>query len=500
MDQTKEQIFSFIDKINFFNQNILNGQNPNNDLHDAQIENKPNFSSELMQLISNKSNFCSAEFLNSIKLQLDKLNPLLEDISTQNMFIEGKQPIEFQQLDEQKMNEISDYVKHIVELQNNTVYHCFKKVQAYFNQQLKDTKINQAYFEMDQTKDILNDQNPILDKIRIQTENKYNFSTKLMSLISNKSNFCSSEFLNSIKQQLDMLNPFLESVVDQNMFIKGKQPIEFQQLSEEKMNKISEYVKHVVQMQNNTNYEKFVQQSQYIKDLQKIMQNKLNFISEISKKTIMNHLIETYPYLLNRGNTQIIQQQDKFETFNQLDDQMIDDLFLLMKQKQQIQNSHNVSNKRDSQANCMSNMILEKDKKYIFRVQFKSICNQNYFQIGLMQKKNLNIQKGCQEQYFAQFEIENGKIKLDCKRFTNYLKGKDLNLNNLSTIFELRVWLNGQIMQISDFPDNNYIISINNEKLQELKSVQNLSFFQQLYNQQDTYILTEALVVEEFDD
>ncbi|KAL4481821.1 hypothetical protein ABPG74_007910 [Tetrahymena malaccensis] len=442
----KEQIFSFIDKINFFNQNILNGQNPNNDLHDAQIENKPNFSSELMQLISNKSNFCSAEFLNSIKLQLDKLNPLLEDISTQNMFIEGKQPIEFQQLDEQKMNEISDYVKHIVELQNNTVY----------------------------------------------------------------------------QQQ--------------------------------------------------------IQQSQYIKDFQKIMQNKLNFISEISKKTIMNHLIKTYPYLLNRGNTQIIQYQDKFETFNQLDDQMIDDLFLLMKQKQQIRNSNYVSKtndiknlykfelfkrknldrifnqfpifdlipqkgisilnnlqlvkgtlndgdkriqikknsfnqygvtineenykgyKKNQFANCMSNMILEKNKKYIFRIQFQSISNQNYFQIGLMQQKNLNVQEGDKEQFFAEFKKDNNKIYLQCNYFTNYLKGKDLAVNIYSDIIELRVWLNGSILQISDFPNNNYVVSINNQKLQELKNLQNLSFFILLQTQNDEYLLTEALVVEEFND
>ncbi|KAL4512933.1 hypothetical protein ABPG72_017618 [Tetrahymena utriculariae] len=117
----KEQILSFIDKINFFNDDILSTQNLNHG-NRSESQKETNFSTKILSLISNKSNFCSAEFLNQIKLQLEKLNPLFEDIPTQNMFIQGKKPIEFQQLTEQKMNEINEHVKHLIQLQKNVNY------------------------------------------------------------------------------------------------------------------------------------------------------------------------------------------------------------------------------------------------------------------------------------------------------------------------------------------------------------------------------------------
>ncbi|EAR93443.1 hypothetical protein TTHERM_00833810 (macronuclear) [Tetrahymena thermophila SB210] len=405
-----------------------------------------------------------------------------------------------------------------------------------------------------------------------------NFCTKIMQLISNKSNFCSNEFLNQVKQKLEKISALIEDIPTQNMFIQGKKPTEFEKLTEEKMNQINEFVQHQIQLQSNSNYQREIQQSKVIKDIQKIMENKLNFINQASQKTIINHLTKTYPYLKKEENTKIIQELEKFELFNQIDEEMIDDLFSLMKKKQEIRNSMNnsqtqiISNCKELQqfkkenldrifrqfpifdlipkegisilnelqflkgtfndgdqriqiqknnlnqyeisinelfylgkqaqtlANCMSNMILEKDKKYIFRVQFKSKDNSpRYFQIGIMEQKNLNTQKGCQEQQFAEFQCEDKQLKLFGTIFNNYLKGKDLQIAE-STIIELRVWLNGKILQITDYPQNNYIVSIKNEQLKKLKNLENPSFFVQLFDQYKSYIITDALIVENFDD
>ncbi|KAL4481818.1 hypothetical protein ABPG74_007907 [Tetrahymena malaccensis] len=162
--------------------------------------------------------------------------------------------------------------------------------------------------------------------------------------------------------------------------------------------------------------------------------------------------------------------------------------------------------KNCSDANCMSNLILEKDKKYVFRIQFKSTTtNLNYFQIGLMQQKHLNVKEGYKDYQYTEFKYQNNKLTENNKlnednKFSQYLKGKDLKLDIGSAIIELRVWLNGKILQISDYPQNNYILSQTNENLDKLKNLENLSFFLQLYDSTQIYIITEALIVDEFGD
>ncbi|KAL4508957.1 hypothetical protein ABPG73_006343 [Tetrahymena malaccensis] len=314
----------------------------------------------------------------------------------------------------------------------------------------------------------------------------------------------------------------------------------------------------------------------FIQDLQKVIKNKLNFMSTISQKTLTEHLIKTYPYLKHDQKALVIENQEKFECFNKMDEQMIDDLYLLLQKKQLIINNPNESQskklknyykfqkfkkndldrvldqfpifdiipiskinikdkleltkssfndgdkriqiikndqneyeigineeeyqgqKSKSFTNCMSNMILQKDKKYIFRIKF-NLINQNsaLFQLGLMQQSNLNKQEGYRDQLFANFKYENAKIKLNCSRFNNYLKGSDLEVP-VETLIEFRVWLNGQILQIADFPNNAHIISINSLNLDRLKTLENLCFVLQPTLPQQKYILSDALIVDEF--
>ncbi|KAL4481815.1 hypothetical protein ABPG74_007904 [Tetrahymena malaccensis] len=421
-----------------------------------------------------------------------------------------------------------------------------------------------------------------VDKINFFNEdilnksNKISFSQQIYNLISNKSNYCTNQFLNQIQKQLEKLNPFFENIDTQNIFIQGKQPIQFQQLSDQKMNEISLHVKHLIQLKQNQNYMKQIEQSQFIQDLQKVIKNKLNFMSTISQKTLTEHLIKTYPYLKHDQKALVIENQEKFECFNKMDEQMIDDLYLLLQKKQLIINNPNESQskklknyykfqkfkkndldrvldqfpifdiipiskinikdkleltkssfndgdkriqiikndqneyeigineeeyqgqKSKSFTNCMSNMILQKDKKYIFRIKF-NLINQNsaLFQLGLMQQSNLNKQEGYRDQLFANFKYENAKIKLNCSRFNNYLKGSDLEVP-VETLIEFRVWLNGQILQIADFPNNAHIISINSLNLDRLKTLENLCFVLQPTLPQQKYILSDALIVDEF--
>ncbi len=52
-----------------------------------------------MKLISNKSNYCTKEFLTSMKFELEKVSPLIEkSTKCENMFIENKEPMKFEEI------------------------------------------------------------------------------------------------------------------------------------------------------------------------------------------------------------------------------------------------------------------------------------------------------------------------------------------------------------------------------------------------------------------
>ncbi|EAR93442.2 hypothetical protein TTHERM_00833800 (macronuclear) [Tetrahymena thermophila SB210] len=553
------------------------------------IQRVTNYFTELKDEIIRRIDFCQKKMINQIqdlpfgKSQIiNQYQQISQILQLRSLINESKDDKTFQQ--SPKQEKFKNFITEIeLKKDQNT-----KQLQ-----QLLDQSVKQQYLINFELPNIIKEQIfSFVDKINFfnhgilnssnnnhvdnQSEST-NFCTKIIQLISNKSNFCSNEFLNQVKQKLEKLSALIEDIPTQNMFIQGKKPIEFEKLTDEKMNQINEFVQHQIQLQSNSNYQREIQQSKVIKDIQKIMENKLNFINQASQKTIINHLTETYPYLKKDENTYIIQELEKFELFNQIDEEMIDDLFSLMKKKQEIRNCMYTSQtqiiqniqkfeffkkenldrifrqfpifdliplqkisilnvlqflkgtfndgdqriqisksnlnqyeisvndelytgeKRKTFANCMSSMILEKDTKYIFRVQFKLIdISSTYFQIGIMDQKNLNSQEGYKDQKYVEFKYKNKQLKLDCIRFNNYLKGKDLQLAE-STIIELRVWLKGKILQITDYPQNNYIVSIKNEQLEKLQNLEKPSFFVQLFEQQKSYIITEALIVQNFD-
>ncbi|KAL4476051.1 hypothetical protein ABPG72_014043 [Tetrahymena utriculariae] len=126
----KQQLFTFIDQISFFNEDIAqvrsNQSNSNNQL--ANIRNQ-NINSEfkltselIVKLISNKSNFCSDEFINELNQSLQNLNPLLQQYRFHTIFKESKEPIDFSKISEQRLNLIENYVKHSINLASDNQY------------------------------------------------------------------------------------------------------------------------------------------------------------------------------------------------------------------------------------------------------------------------------------------------------------------------------------------------------------------------------------------
>ncbi|EAR93441.1 hypothetical protein TTHERM_00833790 (macronuclear) [Tetrahymena thermophila SB210] len=547
-----------------------------------------NYFTELKDEIIRKIDLCQKKMIHQIqdlpfgKSQIiNQYQQISQILELRSLINECKEDKTFQQ--DPTQEKLKNFITQVEQKKDQNI----KQLQQLLDQSVKQqylinfdlpNKIKEQIFSFVDQINFLN--HSILNKndhIDNQSKSTY-FTTKIMQLISNKSNFCTNEFLNQVKQKLEQVSALIEDIPTQNMFIQGKKPIEFEKLTDEKLNQMNEFVQHQIELQIDSNYQKEIQQSKFIKDIQKIMENKLNFINLTQQKRIINHLIETYPYLKKSLNTQVFYQFEKFDLFNKIDEDMINNLFFLLKKKQEIRNSMNTSQtyiisnytelkqfkkqdfdlifkqfpifdlipikeisilnnleflkgtfndgdqriqilknnlnqyeitinnehytgeKSQDFANCMSNVILEKDKKYLFRIQLKNIeASKRCFQIGIMEQKNLNTQEGYKDLKFVELQWENKQLKLKCNLFNNYLKGEDTDLPE-STIIELRVWLNGKVLQITDYPKNNYIVSIKNQVLENLQNLEKPSFFVQLYDQLGSYIIKEALIVKNFDD
>ncbi|KAL4481820.1 hypothetical protein ABPG74_007909 [Tetrahymena malaccensis] len=148
---------------------------------------------------------------------------------------------------------------------------------------------------------------------------------------------------------------------------------------------------------------------------------------------------------------------------------------------------------------CASNIVLQQNTKYIFRIQLKS-DNYNDLIFGLMKEKNFNIQQGKSDLMYACFKSKNNKLQLQSSYLTyNYLRGQDMELEQ-GGIVELRIWQSGKLFQILDYPNYDCKATLQNETLTQLQKMNDLKLFIEVCTSQERHIITDALIVEEFDD
>ncbi|KAL4487958.1 hypothetical protein ABPG72_019910, partial [Tetrahymena utriculariae] len=411
------QLFAFIDQISFFDQDICQLNQANNSLlfeHDIHKQNNQNGKQKLtsdliIKLVSNKSNFCSDQFINKLNESLQKINPLLQQFTLNTVFKENKEQIDFSKISEEKLNLIEDYVKHQVFLSNreqqyekeikdsqevkqmiliinskmtflsNEFKEQFEKFLIdvkpflkqidftnsftdqskfdFFFRSLNDETINNFYLEGLTLKDIElfatkfnNGQtNSLVNKkqngdFEIQKINNHEWGVfqKLnfhifspsdniaLPLVSNKSNFCSDQFINKLNESLQKINPLLQQFTLNTVFKENKEQIDFSKISEEKLNLIEDYVKHQVFLSNREQqYEKEIKDSQEVKQMILIINSKMTFLSNEFKEQFEKFLIDVKPFLKQIDFTNSFTDQSKFDFFfRSLNDETINNFYL----------------------------------------------------------------------------------------------------------------------------------------------------------------------------
>ncbi|EAR82787.1 hypothetical protein TTHERM_01082970 (macronuclear) [Tetrahymena thermophila SB210] len=406
---------------------------------------------------------------------------------------------------------------------------------------------------------------------------------KLMQLVSNKSNFCTQEFLESLRRSLEKINPSLETVCFDKIFQENKQPIKFDGINNSKLEEIDEYVTHLTQLQNKQGYNSAIIQSERIKKILQIFESKTNFVNESMQTYIKEIMIEFYPLMKKLDTLSVFRQQEDFDLLKDLSDEVLQDFIKILRKKQQLQvnNNNTVSvsdqikllpftynfqfcktdldkilsnlpvfdivsrskttdilqefdmesanyndgNQRiqivkdnqfyqeifvdqqqytgsfkDKGTNCISRNVLDKELKYIFRVQLLVSDNKKHaFSIGLIQKSKLNVEAGFKQKLSCDFRYDNTNIEHKIgDGIDKYIKGDIINKYYPNFTVEIRIHLAGKILQVLDYPNYQHQIELNDEYKDKLIQFNDLCLYFHLEGENTKYILKQVQIIDEF--
>ncbi|KAL4485437.1 hypothetical protein ABPG72_008305 [Tetrahymena utriculariae] len=458
---------------------------------------------KLIQLISNKSNFCTQKIISKIEQIFNKYSVLINKEDMEDIFIEQKQPIDFSTLSISQLEEIREIVES--QTYKNKLLEQGKQVQCslYIEQMLKliSNRANQV------SKQSINKIQQTLEKVEplfkdiIQLEgdvedfneiNEYQFQTilklakkykdfeymnqpsenvnRILKLIQNNSNFVRPKYLQEIEEKLESLKAILDEIQinKEDMFIST--PIDFSYISYDQL----QLINHLVKKYSEINH------------LQ---------ADNLHKSPVKYPLYQTY---LNEStnNTFIVLQYIDFQFFNESDKSKIRDLLYkypildtidianpykdLTKEVNFTPSLYNDSDKnvkiwRNAQQELVIDHFqyqsqsiqtvfdatLDPNLKYVVRIEIEPMNNFNYYsRIGLIRSFNKNTHRifadnlcYCNQNSYGMTKVIKGK-RLNDPSLRFSLKARNL---------EFRIWIKGKIFMLADFPGYQNINSIEDD-------------------------------------
>ncbi|EAR89679.2 hypothetical protein TTHERM_01217230 (macronuclear) [Tetrahymena thermophila SB210] len=446
----RQSIYTLIDSINFFpNDSNQFNQSNINPLNNQRLSN----TQKIIELVSNKSNFCSQEFLEQLRVNQEYLDAIFNQISFENMFQQNKQPIRFQQLNNQKFEEINEYIDHLIKLQNDQIYNQQIQSSELLRKifQVVDSKINFISSDVKiSLKDIFVQIYPLLNKLGVQEI----FNSKQeFELVKNISEVMLQDFILILKkkQEINIQNTYHQSISN---FIKQQVETKFPLLERNDLDRIL------------LNFPVFdvVKTNKQIDILKNFEMIKTKYNDGNERIQIIKNLNSTCEIFIN--------EQQYFGIF------------------------------KGQFSNCISSNILENDKKYIFRIQLEvTDQNQHNFYIGLMQKSQSDLISGDEQNLSCKFKKRRGQFEhFIGLGIDQYKKGNKLVYqDNFKFMLELRVWLGGQVLQILDYPKYEYQLELEDKFKNKLIKYDDLCLYLYLFEENRKYIIKEAYQVDQFD-
>ncbi|KAL4489361.1 hypothetical protein ABPG72_019016 [Tetrahymena utriculariae] len=433
------------------------------------------------------------QFIQQIESQKEQNTELLQSLLTQSNQLQKSFDLEYPKIIKQQLFTLIDQI-------------------SFYNQDISQVRQNQSNLSIQQS--------------NISSQNSNRITADLiMKLVSNKSNFCADQFINKLNITLKQLNPLLQLSTFDCVFQENKECIEFSKISEEKLNLVEEYVKHSIKLASDQQYENQTNNQFEIKQINEIVNSKTNFLNQEFSQQFQKWSAEMQPFLKQINFQNCIHDKNKFDLLKNFVDQSINQLITIAEkgsflfnlnlygtsfqngQKHYIisknRNSEYIIEKENSNCwnCCISNIDLKKDLKYIFRIQVERINQTKEFVVGLMRNSTSASKGGWDDKLSCQLQNESEYLRKNHNYgINNLLKGiKEFKLNK-DNIIELRVCLKDKLLELTDYPNYQYKLGLEDQYKSQLEQYEDLRFYLG-FEQSDIQIcLKYAEIVNEFKD
>ncbi|KAL4463172.1 hypothetical protein ABPG74_007173 [Tetrahymena malaccensis] len=365
----------------------------------------------LMNLVSNKFNYCSQNFLNNLSNNLDQILPFINKIDFSNYLQLNKESVTGEQLTEEQILEISNLTKNI------------------------------------ESKNMINNQNQMQQQ---QEEQSAKDISNLISLIENKTNFCSAQFIQNVKDATINYKQIVTNLfLNENIFLQGHDKnINFSNFNEYQLNNLEKLADKISELSL-----KFGE-SYYDSQSPKYEQQNLSYLiaylagnSKIIEKLLVDFpILETCQFNLLKLNI------DFFKTDRE-------DSQKLILEKKQENNNYIVKQPQSLYGQIFTVNKLNPNLNYIFRFKINKNLACNGIIFGIMKTQNIHSnQLDSQSCYFNSGSNGKGLNKI--------IKGKNLQeVRDQMNCVEIRVNVQRRVVLFMDFPDYKNINQMNEENM-----------------------------------
>ncbi|KAL4506304.1 hypothetical protein ABPG73_017038 [Tetrahymena malaccensis] len=316
------------------------------------------------------------------------------------------------------------------------------------------------------------------------------------------------------------------TLLDLDIFQENKKPIEFQKLNEDKLNLVEEYVKHSIKLVSDQQYANQTKNLLEIKQINEIINSKTNFLNQEFSQKFEEFSLEIQPFLKQINFLNCIQDKQKFDLLKNCQDQILQDIMKTYKKglfyynqnmfgtqyykgskdfifSKKGNGEYIIAKKNSNNWNCcISSLDLKKDLKYIFRIQLEIIDEQDEFIFGLMRNSISQNRAGWDDQLSCKLKNESQYLIKGQGRYGIHNNLKGIGEFKLSTenIIELRISLKDKLLQVTDYPNYQYKLGLEDKQLPKLEQYDDLRFYVGFLSSSIQICLKDAKIVNRFKD
>ncbi|KAL4484893.1 hypothetical protein ABPG74_020070 [Tetrahymena malaccensis] len=339
--------------------------------------------------------------------------------------------------------------------------------------------------------------NNLIDQFKKQKQNK-NILLKenenldiLLKLISNKTNNCNENYLQSVKSELLKIQDIINILnFEQEIFHQGKKQIQTENLNQDQIDCLETLVNKIVDL--NQQYQQLKEEDKNMLISSKLQPSSYLIFNNVFKlyNLLTKDKLESISKLLRRFPIFEIEQLVKPQPC-QLEVEISNWNNYNNNGKQSYDNDGNQKFEIVKQGYFIFYMKIKQDSIYRLVIKFELLNQNKHFFIGLVGKSHKNCQQVYQNSLINSYTVSNNGER----GVSKVLKGKclrDVKYPQEYSQLEITFCVKKKMFQVCDYPKRENINEINDDKLNLIDTNQEYSLGFEFYYLKDSLTILEC--------